>query len=342
MASPHSQALLAGYVLEEGFELNPPTEGRSVSKSQGNAARVSWSKRKIAWALKRMEGTSWWAFFLWQLLVADSLLICVGLLVVKATGSDVLSSPASLPASSLHFAELSAWPLQMANVLLVISYSLSNYLHLRLCLSLACLSFMIFAATAPFGVILDMLFFNWAMALLNLYHAFMHVYNQRYVEFPPDFEQVYCSRFKEFMSRTEFETLCSIALVRRSSADIWMKKMGDEVTSLCVLVSGRVGTYKGDGSKIDEHGPMDILEAPEWVRSGLNPEEQRFDASMKVESSEGAVYLKWPRESLVQLLDKNPAMKTAMRAVLGIQTALVWTRTTKFASDHAVSAVVAA
>lgn len=288
---------------------------------------VPWSTKQIGLALKSMEGWGWLLFSFWQLLVVNTLLVCTTMLVIKASGCELFFGETL---GTWRIADLSPWPLQFANLLLVVSYSLSNYLYLRLCLSLACACFMLFALTGPVGTILDMLFFNFAMALLNLYHAFMHLYNQRYVPFPTEFEQVYCARFQDFMTRVEFEKLMSICLVRRAKADTWMKLSGDEVTSLCVVVSGRVGIYRGDGNKIDEHVQMDILEAPEWVRSGLNPEEERFNVSFKVESSEGLLFLKWPRESLVDLLQASPSLKTEMRAVLGIQTAVVWTRTTNY------------
>ena len=139
-----------------------------------------------------------------------------------------------------------------------------------------------------------------------------------------------------------------------------MKKRGDLCTSLCVVISGSVGIYDKESRLVDMHHRSDLLEAPEWVRSNLNPEEERFKVSMRAErfsdgqlprsSSTGGCggapqarvvavggrppkvptvdveYLKWPRETLVQLLRDNPRILTAMRAVLGIQTARVWTR----------------
>lgn len=58
------------------------------------------------------------------------------------------------------------------------------------------------------------------------------------------------------------------------------------------------------------------------------------------------VYIKWPRETLVNLLNDQPNIKSALRAVLGIQTAKLWLRSvelkqfTRDVSAHCIFVLV--
>jgi len=260
-------------------------------------------------------------YLVWQYVLANALVGCAFLLYCKIAHKEWI-----LLDLNKRIAELGNWNLQLANLLLLASYSASNYLILRTVLCLACFSFVLYALTSPVGYMLDMLLFNFSMALINGYYAVTHLYRQRYVEFPPEFEQAYRARFREFLSRTDFELLASEGFVRGEVQGVFLKKRGDNVTSLCMLVDGEVEVMGKDGIQVvDVHGANDLLEAPEWMRSGLNPDESRFDVSLRV-SSPSVTFLKWPREAVVTLLEEHPQIRPALHAVLGIQTATVWTR----------------
>ena len=60
----------------------------------------------------------------------------------------------------------------------------------------------------------------------------------------------------------------------------------------------------------------EFIEAPQWVAHHLNPEEQRFEVGFRTLTD--CVYIKWPRENLVQIIDSNPRIKNALQAILGV------------------------
>lgn len=221
-------------------------------------------------------------------------LICVTLLVAKACNNQFFLSWYD------GFAPLANWNMQAANVILVISYALRDFLALRLSIFLGCLCFVLYGATSSVGMMLDMMSFNILLALLNLHHALQLMWEKRYVKFSPELEQVYCNLFRPYMPRSDFARLSAIALPRTEKRGVVIKERGDLVTSLCILVSGRVEVLNGSGEKVNEYHSNDFLEAPEWVKWDLDPDSARFWVSFKTQVD--CSYLKWPRESLVRLL----------------------------------------
>jgi len=211
----------------------------------------------------------------------------------------------------------------MADSLLVLSYAMTDFLQLRLCLSVACISFVIYALTSPIGIMVDMGMFNFVMALLNIRHAIVLVYRKRYIEFPEELEQIYTALFSQYMNRVQFKALADVSLIRQCKSNVTMKAEGDLVTSLCILVKGQVEVKRKERVLNVLH-KNEILEAPEWVRSNLNPEGMRFNVSFITTTD--VVYIKFTRELLAGILKHDPAIRSAVLAVLGIRVSELWLR----------------
>lgn len=277
-------------------------------------------RRKLGWLLKECEWMSSYMNTGYYVLLVNSAIICLFILYAKVALDDDYFTR-----WNQGFAGLSGWNMQLANVLLVGSYSMSNFLHLRLSILCACACFVFYSITSPIGIMIDLLFFNVVMALLNIRHAIQLLYERRYVNFTPEFEQVYQSVFADFMRRTDFNTLISIAFIRSEKSHVVLKEKGNIMTSLCCLVKGRVLVTNSSGRKINQYGRNEFLEAPEWIKANLKPgDNDRFHITFT--SMTQCTYIKWPRETLLLLLKENHTLKLALRAVLGIQTARIWLR----------------
>ena len=74
----------------------------------------------------------------------------------------------------------------------------------------ACFCFVVYAITSPIGVMLDLLFWNVVMGLLNARHAVALLYERRHIDFPPELNQSYLQVFGEFMRRTDFAHLAKV------------------------------------------------------------------------------------------------------------------------------------
>jgi len=252
--------------------------------------------------------------------LANMVLAVVAVLYAKVTDSEFYTQWAWPRVS-----KLGTWSLQLATSVVVFSYMMTNFLYLRFCLFVACCCFIYYSITFSSGILLDLLFFNVIMALLNIRHAVTLLYERRYVEFTPELNQVYVEVFSEFMRRTDFQKLANVALLRRDKANLLLKGRGDLVTSLCVIVSGEVVVLNSKNVRVNQYSNNEFMEAPEWVESDLDPDGFRFRVGFKTVDQE-LIYLKWPRESLVRVLSGDPSLKSALRAVLGIQTAKLWLR----------------
>lgn len=165
--------------------------------------------------------------------------------------------------------------------------------------------------------------FNIVMALLNIRHAVVLVYKKRYIEFTEEMEQIYRTLFAQYMTRVQFKELSDISLIRSEKARVTMKKEGDLVTSLCILVKGQVEVRRG-GRLLNVLSKNEILEAPEWVKTNLNPEGTRFTLSFVTATD--VVYVKFTRELLAGILEKDPTIRSAFLAVLGIRVSELWLR----------------
>jgi len=167
----------------------------------------------------------------------------------------------------------------------------------------------------------DMGIFNFVMVLLNIYHAVVLVYDKRHIEFPEELEQIYTVLFSRYMSRVQFQELAAVAVIRQSRPRETMKEEGDFVTSLCILVKGHVHV-KRRRRLVNVLCKNDILEAPVWVRSNLNPEGRRFDVSFVTATK--VIYIKFSRELLVGVIEKNHEIRSALLAVLSIRVSEIW------------------
>jgi len=118
------------------------------------------------------------------------------------------------------------------------------------------------------------------------------------------------------MTRVQFKELSDISIIRTEKSRVTMKKEGDLVTSLCILVKGQVEVLR-EGRLLNVLCRNEILEAPEWVRTNLNPEGTRFTVSFVTATD--VVYVKFTRELLAGIIKKDRTIRSAVLAVLGIR-----------------------
>jgi len=217
-------------------------------------------------------------------------------------------------------APLGTWYFQVANIFLLLSYCSNNLFYLRILLFFGCLFFGLWCAFySGFGLLLDGLLYNICMIILNIQCFVELVWKRRHVDFESDFENLYQHVFCDFMLRPDFEYLVKAGLVRSDTKGAVLRKENALTTSLRVLIEGEVELLR-QNEVFNVKGPFEILEAPEWsLASNLNPEFTRSKITMR--SRTAVKYVKWPRETLVELLCRRPQLISPLRAVLGIETA---------------------
>jgi len=304
------------YSTPNAFSIKQPSPLRSNEESAESSQEIpKFCCRNLFLCISRCLGRHrkcfLWIKYLSEFALANSFIACIFILFMKAYDENCFKKW-----SNGYMAVLGNWNLQIADFLLVLSYAMTDFLQLRLCLSVACIGFVIYALTSPIGIMVDMGVFNFVMALLNLRHASELVYRKRHIEFPEEQEQIYTSLFSQYMTRVQFKALADISVIRQNKAGVTMKEIGDLVTSLCIIVKGQVEVRRKE-KILNVLYKNDILEAPEWLKSNLDPEGIRFTVSFTTVTN--VVYIKYTRELLSGILVNDDAIRSAVLAVLGIR-----------------------
>ena len=118
---------------------------------------------------------------LYNVLLCNAAIICFLLILSRALNNEVFGS---------SFFRSDSPPLLLAaNVIMMCSYSIENFLMLRVCLSIGCCCFALWGVTNE-PMLLDTTMFNTVMLLLNLRHAVILSYRHRHIDFEPAWEQV--------------------------------------------------------------------------------------------------------------------------------------------------------
>lgn len=230
------------------------------------------------------------------------------------------------------FLEPANWSFQLANFFLLISYVSPNVLFLRVTLCFGGLWFAIWAATFSAGVLGETLLWNSIFTLINLHHAIVLFYGRRPITFDSFREKVYVEMFEGVLSRSMYKVLASRSLVRTLIPGRSYALRGDSVSSLAILIEGRLRIMKTnksfDHSEALETCPMlgiggdslyieefEFIDSPEWMLSQEH-DQTKFVVDLIADCE--CTFLMWPKETLQELLTDNPDLVAPLQGVLGI------------------------
>eukprot|EP01084_Bolivina_argentea_P279060 477025_1 len=294
--------------------------------------------------LTRCEPNLKWLKRTYYVILCNAVIACV-LLIVSRVFSYASTAQTNLFHSNIFMSD-SPPLLLTANIVMMISYSLENFLALRVCLAIGCTCFAFWGLTND-PLLLDTAMFNTVMMLLNVHHAVILAYHHRHIEFEACWEQIYVEVFEGYLNRVNFNKLVDISYQRKLKKGEIFKKKEDEITSLCCLTSGRIKVVRehekmyapkrkdSSGQLLKIEGDIGyflrdphfvnlchknhFIEAPQWVHANLKPRGHRFSVSfVAVDDCE---YIKWPKENLIDLIEQNPDIYHALSGVLGLHTA---------------------
>jgi len=186
---------------------------------------------------------------LYNVLLCNAAIVCFLLILSRALNNEVFDS---------NFFRSDSPPLLLAaNVIMMCSYSIENFLMLRICLSIGCCCFALWGLTNR-PMLLDTTMFNTVMLLLNLRHAVILSYHHRHIDFESAWEQIYVNVFEGYLNRDDFSKLVAISYIRKTKKGEIFKSKGDEITSLCCLVKGRISVVRTVEMELDPGYDHDI------------------------------------------------------------------------------------
>lgn len=231
------------------------------------------------------------------------------------------------PPTIFHkFMPFNDWYFQLANIFLILSYTVRDLLHLRICLFFGCSFFALFGTFGLPGFAVDCILWNCIMSLINAYYIVELAWKWRHIPFTTPFEQVYLKVFKPIgMTRHDFNILQSFGVLRTERKGVPMHHIGDDITSLCILVSGKVQLQSLKEKVLTTYKANDILEAIEWLHGKLTsarePDRVQTHYQHKYLVTQDVKYIKFSHESIVKLIKTHPRMKQLLQTALGLNAA---------------------
>eukprot|EP01084_Bolivina_argentea_P279061 477026_1 len=253
------QSILHHPVVSTASPLQPYQRRNSSQRhKQHNSCKIC-----VGRLLKQCEPGMKWLLRTYYVLLCNSVIICT-LLIVSRIFSDGTTASNNLFHSNI-FTSDSPPLLLIANIVMMISYSLESFLALRICLAIGCSCFALWGLTSH-PMLLDSTMFNTVMMLLNVRHAVILSYAFRHVEFEPNWEQIYVQVFEGFLNRVDFNKLVEISYKRKMKKGEIFKKKDDEVTSLCCLVSGRIKVVRHVDIEPESASPIRPMHSGQRLR----------------------------------------------------------------------------
>lgn len=255
-----------------------------------------------------------WLLRVYNVMVGNCF-ICIGIILlskVKGWNSFKIIFPYSLP--------LNDWWFQLANLSLVLSYTISEILSLRICLFFACIFFALFGWFGLGSISPDCVLYNATMCVINFGYICSLLWERRYISFPSAFERIYVNIFKPIgVSRHVFELLKQKGMVRHKLKGTVLHHLDDNVTSMNILVQGEVNLFNRHGALANTYGQYSVIEGIEWCQTDLDPEGKKFEHQFVAKTD--VVFVKWSRETLLRLLAERQDLKQSLRIMLGLNAA---------------------
>jgi len=307
--------------LNDAFLPSNPLRRPSTAEQVFSRIESLWCTRKFVSAFITKSEDNFLArglSFLYEFAVCNLILVCVILTIFKIFGVEPLNWPFFHPYAN-RIERLPRWDL-FIGWFCIMAAACSSGIYLRMWLILSSIAFTLYGFDLPVSLVLCI--FQMTALLINL-RKFWHKLIERinWIDFPDEFETAYRCCFFEFMTRSEFQRLADIAVIREERAGAFLRTKGDSVSALSFLVEGEVKVLDDELDVIDVHKKGSLLESPEWCQDNLNPVNGRFQVSLQCKTN--IRFIKWPREPLVFLIARNSKLKAQLHAILGIQTSSI-------------------
>ena len=189
-----------------------------------------------------------------------------------------------------------------AYICLMVSYGLTDFFYLRVCLAFACISFILWALFAIPGVIVfDCVIWNVFMFILNIKGAFLLKYSKRYIPFSDEFEQLYENEFKQFLDRSDFEKLVRIGTVKTINEGVILRSKGSNIDELGHLIKGKIEILRSSDLVVHrcivDHKSIKL--SPEKIES------KRRQTLQQLEKSDIEILMSDKTKDVLNIINKN-------------------------------------
>ena len=278
------------------------------------------------------------------IILLNRLFDCINFLLIIFLILFIIANKQNFNPFPFEVNDVNSWLYQIAQVTFIASYWTTNILALRI---LLIFGFVIFIVEfTRISISIDFLIYTLLAIFINFKQIVVLLYKQRPIIFDEYREQIYEELFDCFMERNEFKLLTKHSLLRDLQKGSCYAHANDKCQNLTILLKGKMQLLKPVNndiepsvSSISEEGrPLDayidvneFIDSAEWLLREMHKDDEaqtfrkrkkrvrrgmRFNYSIK--AVEDCKYMFWPRELILDTLEKYPDLKPKLTAVLGL------------------------
>jgi len=194
----------------------------------------------------------------------------------------------------------------IAFALIAISYLVKDILWLRVLSVIASAAGIAFNYVVPATPLWLVIYWNVGFILVHAVHITLILRERASVDFSEEEKELYQTVFLTF-SPVEFMKLLRVSEWKTAPASQLLTVEGEEVPSIMLIYNGLVSVISG-GKEVAQLKDGQFIGEMSFIRGG--------NASATCKTLQETRYLCIPKTNLHQLLNRNPAMHTAVQTVL--------------------------
>ncbi|ACF14724.1 cyclic nucleotide-binding protein [Chloroherpeton thalassium ATCC 35110] len=194
----------------------------------------------------------------------------------------------------------------IAFALIAISYLVKDILWLRILSIIASAAGIVFNYVVPATPLWLVIYWNIGFILVHTFHITLILRERASVDFSEEEKELYQTVFQTF-SPVEFMKLLRVSDWKIAQPTEPITVEGEEVPNVMLIYNGLVSVISG-GKEVAQLKDGQFIGEMSFIRGG--------NASATCKALRETRYLSIPKTNLHKLLNRNPAMRTAVHAVL--------------------------
>src|ERR1700682_4649468 len=194
----------------------------------------------------------------------------------------------------------------LASVLTMAAYLLKDILWLRLLTILSCFAGIAFNFIVPSTPLWTVIYWNILFALINFVQVAIIIKQRSSVHFTEEEKELHATLFKNF-APFEFMKLMRVGKWLEAKQGQVLATEQKPLDSVMLIYNGLVGV-ETDGKEVAKLKDGNFIGEVSFITGGA--------ATATVGALMPTRYNAWPKESISQLLNRNPSMRFAMQSML--------------------------
>lgn len=194
----------------------------------------------------------------------------------------------------------------LASLLTMAAYLLKDILWLRTLTILSCFAGIAFNYFVPATPLWTIIYWNVLFAIINIVQVAIIIKQRSGVSFTEEEKELHDTLFKNF-APFEFMKLMRVGKWLEAQQGEILATEKQPLDSVMLIYNGLVGV-ETNGKEVAKLKDGNFIGEVSFITGGA--------ASATAKALQPTRYVKWPKEAISQLLNRNPSMKFAMQAML--------------------------